>query len=109
MMCAPRILSVLASAMNLTRPSVSSTLRARLLAMKENLPTCACEMGAEQGKGSRWKEGVHAPVVLAVAINCNTGNHVPDRRSKTVGGHARQPHAKGWERNSVRPLHARAA
>lgn len=40
MMCAPRILSVLESVMIFTMPSVSSTLRARLLAMKENLPTC---------------------------------------------------------------------
>ena len=40
-MCTPIILSVLASAMNLTMPSVSSTLRARLLAMNENLPTCS--------------------------------------------------------------------
>jgi hypothetical protein len=41
MMCTPRILSVALSDTNLTRPSVSDTDRARLLAMNENLPTCA--------------------------------------------------------------------
>lgn len=39
MMWAPRILSVLASEMNLTRPSASSTVRALEFATKANLPT----------------------------------------------------------------------
>ena len=38
MMCAPRILSVSACAMNFTTPSASSEARARLLAMNANFP-----------------------------------------------------------------------
>jgi len=55
MMCTPRILSVALSDTNLTRPSVSDTDRARLLAMNENLPTCARggPARARPGRGRR--------------------------------------------------------
>jgi len=55
MMCTPRILSVALSDTNLTRPSVSDTDRARLLAMNENLPTCARRgpARARPGRGRR--------------------------------------------------------
>lgn len=51
-MCAPKILSVLASEMNFTMPSLSSLVRARLLAMKGNLPTYAKqgEIARNQGE-----------------------------------------------------------